>query len=139
MFQRGYYTCFPALPSEMGTQTNPILGPHETEEGWTQDPAAILHALDQILASPPFRNTQQGQNLLRYIVRHTLAGEDHLLRERVIGSEVFGRRPDYEPGFELVRAEGKGRSIHYTLRSYATERPPEERYRGEHYQRMRGQ
>ncbi|WP_158794032.1 hypothetical protein [Granulicella sp. L60] len=32
----------------------------------------------------------------------TLAGEDHLLRERVIGSEVFGRRPDYEPGEDPV-------------------------------------
>lgn len=102
MFQRGYYTSFLVLTSEMGTQTNPILAPQVTEESWTRDPTPILHALDQILASPPFRNTQQGQNLLRYIVRHTLAGEDHLLRERVIGSEVFGRRPDYEPGEDPI-------------------------------------
>jgi hypothetical protein len=58
--------------------------------------------LDEVLSSTFFRNTQQGQNLLRYIVKHSLAGEDHLLRERVIGSEVFGRRPDYEPGEDPV-------------------------------------
>lgn len=38
------------------------------------------------------------------------------------------QRPEYEPGFELVRAEGTGRSIHYTLRSYATARPEGQRY-----------
>jgi ribulose-bisphosphate carboxylase small chain len=40
------------------------------------------------------------------------------------------QRPKHEPGFELVRAEGPGRSVHYTLRSYATETPSGERYGG---------
>jgi len=38
------------------------------------------------------------------------------------------QRPEHEPGFELVRSEGAGRTIHYTLRSYATSRPSGERY-----------
>ena len=38
------------------------------------------------------------------------------------------QRPAVEPGFELVRSEGPGRVIHYTLRSYATGRPPGDRY-----------
>ena len=37
-------------------------------------------------------------------------------------------RPAEEPGFELVRAEGEGRCVRYTLRSYATARPPGARY-----------
>ncbi len=37
-------------------------------------------------------------------------------------------RPAEEPGFELVRSEGPGRVVHYTLRSYATSRPSGERY-----------
>jgi ribulose-bisphosphate carboxylase small chain len=37
-------------------------------------------------------------------------------------------RPDVEPGFELVRSEGPGRQVGYTIRSYATEKPPEHRY-----------
>jgi ribulose-bisphosphate carboxylase small chain len=37
-------------------------------------------------------------------------------------------RPAPEPGFELVREEGAGRNIHYTIRAYATSRPEGERY-----------
>ena len=37
-------------------------------------------------------------------------------------------RPKEEPGFELVRAEGPGRTVRYTIRSYATERPAGQRY-----------
>ena len=38
------------------------------------------------------------------------------------------QRPAEEPGFELVRSEGPGRMVRYTLRSYATSRPSGERY-----------
>jgi ribulose-bisphosphate carboxylase small chain len=38
-------------------------------------------------------------------------------------------RPSEEPGFDLVRSEGKGRAIAYTLRCYAAERPAGQRYR----------
>ena len=34
-------------------------------------------------------------------------------------------RPDYEPGFYLVRQEGKGRNIIYTIQSYAVQSSPE--------------
>lgn len=37
-------------------------------------------------------------------------------------------RPSVEPGFGLVRQETVGRSIRYTIRSYATDRPAGERY-----------
>ena len=37
-------------------------------------------------------------------------------------------RPAVEPGFDLVRQEGPGRTVRYTTRSYATERPEGERY-----------
>ena len=32
-------------------------------------------------------------------------------------------RPEHEPGFELIRAEGPGRALHYTLRSRSTFAP----------------
>jgi ribulose-bisphosphate carboxylase small chain len=38
------------------------------------------------------------------------------------------QRPEFEPGFELIRAEGPGRTLQYTLRSYATHVPPGQRY-----------
>ncbi len=34
------------------------------------------------------------------------------------------QRPDFEPGFELIRQEVGGRNIRYTLRSYSTGRAP---------------
>ena len=37
-------------------------------------------------------------------------------------------RPAKEPGFALVRQEAEGRSIRYSIRSYATDKPEGERY-----------
>jgi ribulose-bisphosphate carboxylase small chain len=47
-----------------------------------------------------------------------------------IAMSFIVNRPDHEPGFGLVRQEGNGRSLRYTVRSYATERPETERYEG---------
>jgi len=48
-------------------------------------------------------------------------------RESLRLSFIVGR-PAIEPGFGLVRQEGPGRSVRYTTRAYATERPEGERY-----------
>lgn len=37
-------------------------------------------------------------------------------------------RPATEPGFKVIRQEVEGRSIRYTVHSYATDRPEGERY-----------
>jgi ribulose-bisphosphate carboxylase small chain len=37
-------------------------------------------------------------------------------------------RPAEEPGFRLMRTEGPGRDVRYTLHSYATDRPEDRRY-----------
>lgn len=37
-------------------------------------------------------------------------------------------RPPEEPGFELERVEGPGRSIRYITHAYATRKPPGKRY-----------
>jgi hypothetical protein len=66
------------------------------------DAVRIREALGDVLQSAPFRTTRQCQSLLTYVVEHTLAGENDLLRERVIGTEVFGRSHDYEPGEDPV-------------------------------------
>src|SRR5271157_3170644 len=77
--------------------------PHMSSEAISQaDAVLIREALGDVLQSAPFRNTRQCQSFLKYIVEHTLAGESDLLRERVIGTEVFGRSHDYEPGDDPV-------------------------------------
>jgi ribulose-bisphosphate carboxylase small chain len=48
-------------------------------------------------------------------------------RESLRLSFIVGR-PAAEPGFALVREEGPGRSVRYTTRAYATDRPEGERY-----------
>ena len=37
-------------------------------------------------------------------------------------------RPKEEPGFQLARQESRGRTIRYTTRAYATDRPSGQRY-----------
>jgi ribulose-bisphosphate carboxylase small chain len=38
-------------------------------------------------------------------------------------------RPKEEPGFDLVRSERRGRTMTYTIRSYAADQPAGQRYR----------
>jgi ribulose-bisphosphate carboxylase small chain len=45
-----------------------------------------------------------------------------------IAMSFIVNRPADEPGFALERQEGPGRTMHYTLRSYAAQRPEGERY-----------
>jgi len=66
---------------------------------------AIQAALQNLLESPGFRSSKQCQLLLRYIVDHTLAGEEDLLREQVIGAKIFGRPAGYNTANDpIVRA-----------------------------------
>jgi len=48
-------------------------------------------------------------------------------QETVRLSFIVGR-PKSEPGFGLTREEGPGRTVRYTMRAYAADRPTGERY-----------
>ena len=45
-----------------------------------------------------------------------------------IAMSFIVNRPASEPGFGLVRQEGEGRQIRYTVHSYATDKPEAQRY-----------
>ena len=45
-----------------------------------------------------------------------------------IAMSFIVNRPKDEPGFGLVRQEAEGRTIRYTLHSYATDKPETKRY-----------
>ena len=47
-----------------------------------------------------------------------------------IAMSFMVNRPASEPGFGLVRQEVNGRSMHYTVHSYATDRPEGQRHGG---------
>jgi hypothetical protein len=69
------------------------------------DSSAIDESLGQILRSAGFRDSMQLQSLLRYIVKESLEGNEDCLKERIIGIDVFGRKPDYDTADDpIVRA-----------------------------------
>jgi hypothetical protein len=59
-------------------------------------PPNIHKTLSRILCSPRFRDSVQLQTLLKYIVEKSVEGHEDALKERIIGIEVFGRKPDYD-------------------------------------------
>jgi hypothetical protein len=73
---------------------------HETVPSLS--PVEVMHDVDEIVESRLFRTSPQCQNLLRYVVAHTLEGREEELKERVIGCEVFGRPPDYNTADDPV-------------------------------------
>ncbi len=81
-----------------------------------RDPAGVMLEVNACRSAHPTKYVK------------VLAFDNHKGFETVRMSFMV-QRPEYEPGFELVRAEGGGRTINYTLRSYATQQPPERRYR----------
>jgi hypothetical protein len=73
-----------------------------SSKGSRVDTNAVLENLARILDSAPFRSSKQCQDLLRYVVEHSLRDDNEALKERVIGCEVFGRRPDYDTAEDPV-------------------------------------
>lgn len=63
--------------------------------------AQVRATLERVLASQAFRKSEQCQKFLRYVVENSCGHED-LLRERTIGIEVFGRKPDYDTAEDPV-------------------------------------
>ena len=65
----------------------------------------VQRTLASILNSVQFRSSKQCQDILRYVIEQSLNDQGDLLRERVIGAMVFGRRPDYDTANDpIVRA-----------------------------------
>jgi len=62
----------------------------------------IREHLEQILSHSLFRNSRRYAAVLRYVVEHTLQGNEAPMKERTIGIEVFGRTPDYDTANDHV-------------------------------------
>jgi tetratricopeptide (TPR) repeat protein len=69
---------------------------------------AVRRELEIILESPRFARNERLSRFLRYIVGRHLEGCDQDLKESVIGVEVFGREPGYNPQYDpIVRTEAR--------------------------------
>ncbi len=65
-------------------------------------PDTVRVQMERALASAHFKSSPRCQTLLRFLVERTLAGEGNLLKERLVGIEVFGRAPDYDTSEDPV-------------------------------------
>jgi hypothetical protein len=69
---------------------------------------AIREELSRILESPIFVQSDRLGRFLRYTVETTLAGDAETLKEYLIGTEVYQRRPPYHPSVDsIVRSEAR--------------------------------
>lgn len=82
----------------MATQRAQIEGPAQQNNANLQQEREIevQAALSEVLQSTPFRTSKQARQLLQYIVQQTIKEHFDLLKERIIGAQVFGRRADYD-------------------------------------------
>ncbi|MGA2850433.1 MAG: hypothetical protein ABSE46_15660 [Terracidiphilus sp.] len=68
----------------------------------------IREELARILRSRTFRLSNRLKRFLRFVVEATLEGRADCLKEYVIGTEVYDRKPPYEPSQDsIVRTEAR--------------------------------
>jgi TolB-like protein len=64
--------------------------------------------LDRLLRSAPFLQSDRLARFLRFAIENALAGNTDLLKEYVIGTEVYDRKPPYHPSQDsIVRTEAR--------------------------------
>ncbi len=80
-----------------------------------RDPAAILYEVNECRKAYP-----------NHYIR--LNAYDQRRGKQTIALSFIVQRPASDPGFGLTRQEGADRRIHYTLHSYATDKPEGERF-----------
>jgi hypothetical protein len=81
------------------------------------DEREIRDELARVLESPIFIQSDRLARFLRFTVEITLAGEGETLKEYLIGTEVYDRKPPYHPSADsIVRSEA--RRLRGKLRQY---------------------
>ncbi len=78
-------------------EQSPLLGAM-TEEEQRQ----VRIQLERLLGSHQFRNSRRYPALLRFLVEEELGGRGDLLKERLIGIQVFGRPADYDTATDPI-------------------------------------
>ncbi len=82
-----------------------------------EEKSAIQQQLERLLSNPYFSHSRRFPSFLRYVVEKTLAGQEDLLKERMLGIEIFGRQADYDtasdPIVRVTAAEIRKRIAQY--------------------------
>jgi TolB-like protein len=80
-------------------------------------PEEVRAALECVLASAPFANSQRSQRFLRYVVEARLKNVDESLKEFAIALDVFERSTSYDPSIDATVRVEAGR-LRSRLREY---------------------
>ena len=62
----------------------------------------LLEQLERIVSSSHFRNSKRYPSFLRFIVERTVEENTEVLKERNLGTEVFGRPSDYDTSADPI-------------------------------------
>jgi len=74
----------------------------------TISPAEVHAQAGRILGSPAFQKSKRLARFLSFAVENTLSGNADVLKESVLGLEVFDRGPDFDPGVDpIVRVDAR--------------------------------
>src|SRR5215471_16740228 len=78
---------------------------------------AVRRELERVLASKGFARNERLSRFLRVVVERHVEGRDGELKESILGIEVFGRQPGFDPKQDsTVRSEAarlRGRLAEY--------------------------
>ncbi|MDZ4212397.1 MAG: hypothetical protein U1C59_11870, partial [Methylotenera sp.] len=85
---------------------------------WNSNDLTLLdECLDSMLLSPVFEKSHRQQDLLRFLVKETLAGNAQRLKGYTLGVEIFGRGTDFDPSVDAIVRVEVGR-LRTKLREY---------------------
>ena len=71
-------------------------------------PGDVRAELEHVVTGPAFAQSDRLVSFLRFIVIETLAGRADHIKESVVGVEIFGRSPGYDPkGDPIVRVQAR--------------------------------
>ena len=81
----------------------------QAREGCAEPPSgAVRSQLQRILDSNLFLCSQRLSACLRYVVELTLDGEGSSLKEQVLGSELYGKGPEFDGSADsIVRVDAR--------------------------------
>lgn len=81
----------------------------DAPDGASVVPPDRMHAeMEKVLGSRVFHGTKLLSRLLRFIVDQSMAGNTGALKESVLGVEVFGRGPGFDPRMDpIVRVDAR--------------------------------
>jgi adenylate cyclase len=95
--------------------------PPEADTDLTPSEVDIRQQLEKILVSPPFVNSANLRNFLKFIVEKTLAGEAAEIKGYTVATQVLGRKPDFDPALDPIVRIMAGRLRRSLERYYETQ------------------